>query len=73
MRHGPGCSSLPTARFLGVVNIVPQFALIIATVVAFYRLDSSSLPRPAYGLGGVRHRPQPLDLDAQSVNRLRDG
>ena len=24
---------------LGVVNIVPQFALIIATVVAFYRLD----------------------------------
>jgi len=24
---------------LGMVNIVPQFALIIATVVAFYRLD----------------------------------
>lgn len=24
---------------LGMVNIVPQFALVIATVVAFYRLD----------------------------------
>ena len=24
---------------LGLVNIVPQFALIVATVVAFYRLD----------------------------------
>ena len=58
---------------LGVVNIVPQFALIIATVVAFCRLDSSSLPRPAYGLGRVRHRAQLLDLDTQSVDHLRDG
>jgi tryptophan-rich sensory protein len=24
---------------LGMVNIIPQFALIITTVVAFYRLD----------------------------------
>ena len=31
--------SAANSPLLGMVNIVPQFALVIATVVAFYRLD----------------------------------
>jgi len=30
---------VPTIRLLGLINIVPQILAILATVVAFHRLD----------------------------------
>jgi tryptophan-rich sensory protein len=39
MQHGRGCSLLPNNPPLGLINVVPQILVILATMVAFYRLD----------------------------------
>jgi tryptophan-rich sensory protein len=53
---------------LGLVNIVPQFALIVATLAVFsVGQIGGLLSPPAVGLGRVRHGPQLLDLAAQPL------
>jgi hypothetical protein len=65
MRHGRGCSSVPTIRLLGLINIVPQILAILATVVAFHRLEGWRL--------GVFCRFWPrLPLRAFSMSRSGD-
>ena len=39
MRRGCGCFFGANNSLLGVINIIPQFLVILATVVGFYRLD----------------------------------
>ena len=59
---------------LGLVNIVPQFALIVATVVVFYGLDRLAayclVPLTAWvAFATVLN----LDLDAQPLKCTRHG
>ena len=57
---------------LGLINIVPQLAVILATVMAFLRLDLRCRGADAPGgLGGIRRHPEFLDLVTEWLMRQR--